>query len=290
MIIQNLFLFLLLFSSSAPGCKKKDSLPDALPFAAKPVTTPLQPGIADEVSGMADSKANPGALWLQEDSGNPPELQLVDYKGKLLKKVFIKGIKNRDWEDMALAPGPDNALNYIYIADIGDNNAQYSNYAIYRFPEPTADTVFSPDKISFQYEDGSYDAESVLVDPLTKDIYIITKKGTAARVYKLPYPQSTTAVIRATFVTTLSFNGAVGAAFSANGKEIIIKNYGKLYYWTRSANEALQTTLQKTPVLLSYQQEPQGEAVCFKNDGSGFFTLSEKSFMPSVTLNYYKRL
>jgi len=288
----HILLFLLSTSFCTSACNKPGNATDTLPFVSAPAATALMPGIADEVSGIADSRTTPGAIWIEEDSGNPTQVQLLNYTGSLLKKVFIKNAVNRDWEDMALATGPDNSLHYLYIADIGDNNAQYSSYSIYRFAEPTAstDTVFSPDKINFQYPDGPHDAEAMLVDAATKDIYIITKRDAVSKVYKLAYPQSTTAVVQATFVTSLSFTGAVSAAFSANGKEIIIKTYGSLYYWQRGQNETMQTTLQKSPVVLGYQPEPQGEAICFKNDGSGFFTLSERSFAPSVALYFYKRL
>ena len=285
---------LLLLSASllAAVCKKKEAGPEALPFASVPVATPIVPGLADEVSGMADSKANPGALWIEEDSGNPPRVILLQHNGALQKKIYIKGATNRDWEDMALAAGPDATKSYLYIADVGDNSARYSNYSIYRFPEPlaTTDTVYAPDKINFTYPDGAHDAEAILVDSRTKDIYIITKRDAASQVFKLAYPQSTTTATEAQLVVTLPFTGAVGAAISPDGKEIMIKTYPGIFYWKKAATETIETALQKKGVALPYMPEPQGEALCFKNDGSGFLTLSEKSFAASVGLQFYKRL
>ena len=86
------------------------------------------------------------------------------------------------------------------------------------------------------------------------------------------------------------FTGTVSAALSKTGSELIIKTYTTLFYWTRSAGETIESTLAKAATKLSYQLEPQGEAVCFKADNTGFYTLSEKSFAPSVSLNFYKRL
>jgi hypothetical protein len=181
---------------------------------------------------------------------------------------------------------------YIYIADIGDNNSKHTSYSIYRFPEPkaTTDIVSQWDKITFVYPDGSHDAEAMFIDERTKDIYIITKRDATSKVYKLAYPQSTTALITATFVTDLSFTGTVSATASINGSELIIKTYTTLFYWTRKETESIDSTLNKAPVKLSYKLEPQGEAVSFKKDNSGFFTLSELGFASSVTLNFYKRL
>jgi hypothetical protein len=96
--------------------------------------------------------------------------------------------------------------------------------------------------------------------------------------------------MQATLVTTLTFTGAVSAAFSPSGAELMIKTYSSIYYFPRDPAQSIAAALQKAPLVLGYTQEPQGEAICFKNDNSGFFTLSERSFAPSVALNFYKRL
>ena len=61
-------------SKPAPGFK---DVPDAYPV------TP----ILAEASGIADSKINPGYLWVEEDSGNPPLVTLLSHQGKILKTV-----------------------------------------------------------------------------------------------------------------------------------------------------------------------------------------------------------
>jgi hypothetical protein len=286
-------LFSILICTACCNSKQKD-VPAAatLPFAATPVATPVSPGIIDEASGIADSRANPGCLWVEEDSGNPPDIYLLKYNGSLLKKIAIKGAQNRDWEDMAVSSGPAAGTSYIYLADIGDNNSSYKSCSILRFPEPDAakDVVEDWDKINFIYPDGPHDAEAILVDDATKDIYVITKRDAQSKVYKLAYPQSLTEVNIAAFVTGLPYTGVVSAAFSKNGQEFIIKTYTSLFYYTRKSGESMDAALTKAATTLSYQLEPQGEAVCFKNDNTGFYTLSEKSFAPSVSLNFYKRL
>lgn len=243
------------------------------------------------MSGIADSKSVAGFLWVEQDGGNPPELLLLSYNGILDKRIPIRNIQNRDWEDMVIAPGPDAGKNYIYLADIGDNNLQYTTYFIYRFhePSPTIDTVFAVEKITFQYPDGSHDAEAILVDPTTKDIYIITKRDATSKVYKMAYPQSTGSLNTGVLIGSLPFSGAVSAALSPDSKEIIIKTYPGLFYWKRQAGENIETVLTKAPITLAYTIEPQGEAICFKNDNTGFYSLSERGFATSVNLNFYKR-
>jgi hypothetical protein len=292
MRFQKILAFILL---AAMACQKKAPGNENQTnggFETVPQTKSLTAGILDEASGIADSKANPGYLWVQQDSGNPNDIALLSHDGSFLKKITINQAINRDWEDMALANGPVAGINYIYLADIGDNSLASSTYFIYRFAEPAASAtvVSAVDKISFQYPDGPHDAEAILVDNNTNDIYIITKQDMPSRIYKLAYPQSTTTVNTASLSGTLSFTGATSAAVSPDGKEMLVKTYTAIWKWKKNTGQTIEQSLAGTPVALTYQFEPQGEAICFKNDNAGFFTLSEKpSVIAAVNLNFYKR-
>ena len=253
-------------------------------FDSLPTGYVLSPTIS-EISGIADSKVNPGYVWGQEDSGNPPQLYLIQHNGVVQKRVYLKGVTNRDWEDMALAG------NDIYIAETGDNGRVYSEYCFYRFPEPSAstDTVNTIEKIRFVYEDGAHDAESFLVDPVSKDIYIFTKRDNPSLLFKLDYPYSLTDVNTARKVGSLPYTSIVSADITDDGKEVLVKNYSAIYYYKRVANETIEQALAKPYSTLSYKVEPQGEAISFAQDGSGFFTISEKAFWNNVQLYFYKR-
>ena len=147
-----------------------------------------------------------------------------------------------------------------------------AQYFIYRFAEPASatDTVLHWEKITFQYPDGAHDAEAILVDNASKDIYIITKQDSPSRVYKLPYPQNTGATNTAVLAGSLSFTGATGAAISGDGTEILVRTYTSVYYWKRLGSQSVEDALASIPLLLETQFEPQGEAICFKNDSSVF--------------------
>ena len=265
---------------------------DSEGFETMPVASPIVPSVIDEASGIADSKANPGHLWVQEDSGNPNEIALLSHNGVLQKKINVNSAVNRDWEDLATGAGPVAGTYYIYLADIGDNALAASEYYIYRFPEPASatDTVLNWDKITFQYPDGAHDAEAILVDNASKDIYIITKQDSPSRLYKISYPQSTAGTNTATFEGSLSISGATSAAMSYNGAEILVRTYTSVYYWKRTPGQPVKDALSSNPVTLETQFEPQGESICFKTDNSGFFTLSERpAIIAGVNLNFYKR-
>jgi len=244
-----------------------------------------------EASGIADSKANAGYLWVEQDSGNPPDLDLLQHDGTWLKTIHLANVVNRDWEDIVLSAGPKTGVQYLYIAETGDNLLVHSDYAIYRLEEPVAatDTVKQVDKIAFFYPDGSHNAEAILVDADTKDIYIITKVDRRSKVYKLTYPYSLTVANKAEEVGILTYNLAVSAAISPSGKEIVVKTYDAIYSYARNSGETIIQTLGKEPVTLPYTAEPQGEAIVFANNDSGYYTISEKALASGVKLYFYRR-
>lgn len=282
-----LFTFSLLMMLFSCTCEKDNVL--LPPFEGLTNQQPVQAGVIDEASGLADSRANPGFLWVNEDSQRPTAIHLLEHNGQYRKKVFIKNATNRDWEEIALADGPTAGKKYLYVAETGDNDHVYTEYALYRFEEPlaSADTVFQYDAIRFKYPDGSHDSEAFFVDASTKDIYVITKREAQSRVYRLPYPQSTSSVTTASFVAELPYNMVTAASYSSQG-ELLIKTYTDIYYYQRGANHTVADML-AVFTKLTYTSEPQGEAVSFSDDNSGFFTLSEKGFATSVSLNFYKR-
>ncbi|MEZ0610928.1 PE-PGRS family protein [Fibrella sp. WM1] len=279
-----------LLASLAIACDTKT--PSPVEFVTEPTMTVIDPNQIDEASGIAESRSQPGTLWVEQDGGSPAELALLGHDGKIRGKLAIPNATNRDWEDLTSGPGPQNGLNYLYIADIGDNNGQYGQYTIYRLPEPTSvtDVPKSVERISFRYPDGARDAETLMLDPQTKDLYVVSKREAKVHLYRLPYPQSTTETITAELLGELPFTYVTGGAFSSDGSEILLRTYTNVFYWSRKSGQSVADVLQLTDARsLSYRIEPQGEAICFERDNKGFFTLSEKANGINPTLNYYSK-
>ncbi len=267
-------------------------------FSSDPTVAPVLPGQIDEASGMVDSRSQPGNVWIQQDSGSPAELALLGYDGKVKGKISIPNFANRDWEELAGGPGPKEGTNYLYIGEIGDNNAEHVICQIYRLPEPVnlQTPITQVDRINFRYPDGPRDAEAMFVDPQTKDIYIISKREPNVRLYRLPYPQNVNEVtVLQAYGELPSFGQGLtgyvtGAAISPDGNEIMLRTYTTIYYWKRNADQSIADALQNgNSRQLPYRVEPQGEAVCFDKDNKGYFTISEKATASSVNLYYYAR-
>ncbi len=265
-------------------------------FASAQATGAITEASLAEVSGIVASQTNKGLLWVQEDSDNPNQIQLINENGAIQGTFTLPGIVNRDWEDIAVGPGPSAGVSYIYLADIGDNSFQYPTKTIYRFPEPDitgkqlpvqAD-VTGMETLNIAMPDGVKNAEALLVDPLTRDIYVIAK-DTNALVYVARYPQEVTKTIVLKKLAVLPFSSVTAADISADGKEMLIKTYTQIFYFRKKSNESLTELLRQIPDTIPYLLEPQGEAIGFTADQSGFYTLSEKLGTGTQKMYFYKR-
>ncbi len=256
----------------------------------------------DESSGIVASYRNKGLLWTHNDSGDKNRIFSMDANGKGTREFYLEGTINRDWEAISMATFPEGS--FIYVGEIGDNNAEFPTCAIYRVPEPEVaaatpqtNTLKNVQKITYKYPDGARDSEAFLIDQNTKDIFIISKRESSKRLYRLPYPQSFTQTNTAEFVQELTFSAGAGSPLyivdgnvSVDNQEIILKNYLQIFHWRRGANETIPEALKRTPKIQPYTAEPQGEGLCFAQDGSGYYTLSEQgNTSTSPKLYFYKR-
>jgi hypothetical protein len=249
----------------------------------------------DEASGLDASTANQGKYWTHNDSAGEPRIFLVEQDGAYIGSAILKGVKNRDWEDISVGPGPDDKKTYVYIGEIGDNEAIYPFKYIYRIEEPSlikGDEVVidNIDSIKFQFSDGARDAEALFIEPKSKDLYIFSKREKQINLYTLPYPQRTDTILVASYLLTMPVTQITAADYDGDRGELLIKNYDSIYYWKQSEEESILTMLKRKGTTLPYTAEPQGEALCFTLNGGGYLTTSEKKKGIEASMLFYKRI
>lgn len=289
--IISLFSVLLVACGDDPVLNPIESLSSN--FTQSPSKNQIKTKSLPEISGVAASQTMNGYLWVNQDSDNEIDLALIDTQGGVIKTFELKKrILNRDWEDIAVGVGPVENKSYVYIGDIGDNNKSYATKYIHRFEEiDNANTEIGKiETIAFVYpNDEKYDAEGLILDPLTKDIYVFTKQISISKVFKLAYPQKTQGINTAEFIGTVPVNFATGATISPDGREIIVRSYFDIQYWQRLNKEPLTDIFKKVSKSLPYLGEPQGEGVSFDKKGTGYYTISELGGGTEQYLYFYKR-
>jgi len=275
-----------------------------------------------EISGMVASIQNPGILWATEDSDNPATLIGLRSDGTIRGEWTLTGATNTDWEDTAIAT--TDGVPRLYIGDFGDNGAARTDLRIYRVTEPLigagvgggAIPAGDIEMIPFQYPEAPAgesgvgspgiparrDAESMIVEPGTGDIYIFSKRETVCRIFRLAHQTSYVgtqtleylgdmpAIIRDSIATTTA------ADISRDGLELAFRNYRHIFRYKRpDLSVSLATLLTGTEMVevepAPFVEEPICEAICFSASGDGFYTIGEiTGGLTKIPLFYYERL
>lgn len=255
----------------------------------------LQSSDIDEASGLAVSAKNPGTLWINNDSGDTARLFAVTPAGALQGIYPFDGAGAVDWEDVAIGPGPVPNAPYLYAGDIGDNGSVRPNVVVYRVPEPKVlddggtHPLSGVAALTLTYPDGAHDAEALMVDPRSGDIYVVIKHlalGGPAAIYRAPgdLESGTTTVLTRVGEVTLPrvpfFGAATAADISRDRKAIGIRTYGSVRLWYLGPQQSLVAALAAKPCRGPVPVEKQGEALGFQPDGRGYFTVSEGVQVP----------
>jgi hypothetical protein len=254
-----------------------------------------------EISGLAASR-NQDVIWAHNDSGDTPRVFAMSPTGYALATYEVRGADATDWEDMALGPGPEEGVEYLYLADIGDNASIRPEIAVYRAPEPSYDPASSlhaidAERLTLVYPDGSHDAEALLVDPRSGDLIIISKNiaGGPSGVFRARAPLETGDTIGLVKEAEIDFSALLpakvvpegtgplpsvlgkvptGGDISPDGSIVAVRTYGTAWLWQRNS-EDIALAFTAPPCEGPSEVESQGEAIAFHADGRGYLTASE---------------
>lgn len=252
----------------------------------------------NEASGLAVSRRNPGVVWVHNDG--LARLYALSTDGQMLATWRVNNAGDGDYEDVAIGPGPDPRVSYLYFGDIGNNNLTLEEFRLFRIPEPAvypyaADNppsrAFpSSTTLRFRYPDFAREAESLMVDPRSGDVFIVTKARGQAEVFRAAQAQlNAGGVTTLEPVATTAFSQAAAADISPAGDLIAVRQEDYAQMWTRSEVQSVGEALAGEPWFLPVigrPTEPNGEALGFAADGSGYFTISEG---PDPTLYFFPR-
>ena len=245
-----------------------------------------------ESSGLVASRSTSGAYWTHNDSGDGPFIYALNARGASVGVFRVTGAQAHDWEDISIGPGPERGKSYLYIGDIGDNNATRSEIVVYRVAEPTLSpesatlTKARPgktekaDAIRLRYPDGKYDAESLIVHPVTGNIYIVTKVALLNPVVYEAHasPDTVITMKRIGEIRVPSLFGGVltGASISGDGRRVAFCDYFQGYELVLPAKSYDFNDIWKQRMTgFDLGKRKQGEAIAYRPDGKAFLATSE---------------
>ena len=222
-----------------------------------------------EASGLANSRRVPGRYWTHNDSGQPV-LFALDSRGAVTGQLRVTGATVEDWE--AVAVGPCGKGSCIYVADIGDNEAERRQITIYRVPEPEgASGTVAAEAFHATYPDGAHDAETLLV--AGDRLYVVTKGDTGpVGIYRFPaqLPSGSTVklerlggTVPAPAVESRITDGDV----SPDGQWVVLRSKSALTFY-RAADLLSGQWRPSATVDVTTLRESQGEGIAFGRDNT----------------------
>lgn len=257
----------------------------------------------NESSGLAASKCQPDVYWTHNDSGDDAFIYAMRGSGERLGTWTVIGASNIDWEDIA-SHRDELGKCFLYIGDIGDNVSRRAEHSIYRIVEPvvTAQTAASSKKhpletdnvevLQFRYPDSNHDAETLLVEPNTADIYVITKVISGpAGVYRLKSDFGGTGSVVAEKIADISVpsisNGLLtGGDISPDGRRVVICDYTEAYeFILRSDLKTFDDVWKQIPDAIDVGRRRMGEGVTYTADGSSLILTSEGKFSELIEVS-----
>jgi hypothetical protein len=161
--------------------------------ASAKIDRTIKDGRITESSGLAPSLLHPNVLWTHNDSGNPPRIYAIGPNGSTEAALTLRGQPNIDWEAIASFRGPPGSIApdaaLIAVGDIGDNNAVRSSVqiAIVREPNQLRSAPITPVRVlRLRYPGGPRDAETLMSDPHTGQLYVVSKTLFGSTLYSVP--------------------------------------------------------------------------------------------------------
>ena len=243
-----------------------------------------------EVSGIAVSRHNEGVYWVHDDSGAQAHVHALNEDGSH-RQTYRIDVGAVDWEDLALGPGPNPSVEYLYVADVGDNGTNRATVRLLRIAEPTVPAVPEPTRLvpheafHFTYPGGAIDVEALLVDWATGTPYLLEKNESAGgNVYKLPMPLApawteanpTTAIPVTSHRPLPPFVTAADA--SRCGLRAVVRTYVSGREYLRLPAASFDALFSQPPCRFTVPGFQQFEAIAYDASGWGLVTTSEQVF------------
>ena len=264
------------------------------------ITTIKEKAIS-ESSGLAASRSMRGAYWTHNDSGDGPFIYAFDTRGDSFGIFRVTGAEVRDWEDMAAGPGPQANKSYLYLGDIGDNDAVRDEVVVYRVAEPALTTATRrltkarpgstepAEAIRLRYPDGKHDAEALLVHPTTGNIYIVNKVPIAnPTVYEAIAPFTAGKLVTMRRIGEIHvpsiFGGVVtGGGISPDGTRVALCDYFQGYEIALPAGSRDFDEIWKQKMTgFDLGKRKQGESITYRLDGDALLATSEGKQSPLI--------
>lgn len=245
-----------------------------------------------ESSGIAASLCQPDVFWTHNDSGDDAFIFAMSESGKNLGTFRVTNARNSDWEDIASYKASDGTC-YLYVGDIGNNKLERPEVRVYRVKEPAVSDAGAlsdrknpmltepADAAAFKYQDTPHNAETLMVQPQTGEVYVLTKRLEGpSLVFKFKPQFGSEQPVIAQKVGEVSVpavpNGLLtSGSISPDARRVILCDYSGGYELNLRGGSSFDEIWKTKPLRVDLGDRKHGEAVTFSSDGKSIIGTNE---------------
>jgi hypothetical protein len=284
--VKEIFLFVAVISFNFLSAQK-----------IKTKKTCLIPNELKESSGIIFGANN--SIWTHNDSGGKSMLYQLNFKGEIIRRLFVSNAKNADWEELT-----EDRKGNVYIGNFGNNANLRKDLCIYKIPHPDSlkkDTVDAV-KINFRYEDQksfpptlknrNFDMEAMIF--YNDSLWFFSKNRTKpynayCKIYVLPAQKGNyTALLKDSIYLRgrkAIFSWITAAAINNTNDSILLLSHKKAWLITDFKNKRwCNAKIIKTRTTGLFSQK---EAVVLKNFNDIYITNEKLYFLRAKLLKAY---
>jgi hypothetical protein len=214
----------------------------------------LQDQRINESSGLAASRKHPGVYYTHNDRGHAPRVYAVSGETGATQAVLEIDTTPEDWEDIEVTESG------VWVGDIGGGaDLTRSKVSVLHFPEPDELSDDSPAVTEYElvYEDGPHNAEALMVDPQSDQVYVVTKDSRGGAIYAAPSELSAAggSLVRVAKAPP----NITAASWSPDGPGFALRNYPRAFVYSGLGVGS--------PKSVELPRSPQGESLVLLDDG-----------------------
>jgi hypothetical protein len=191
-----------------------------------------------ESSGLAySSKFSDLAYTINDENG--PIYTIRPSTGKVVGTIKLDGVKLGDPESLYVDP-----YGHIWLGDLGDNDEERDDAAIYAFNEPGAGKFEVKQTLKFpvNFDDGPTNVEAMLVNPISGQVYLIRKvkdKKKDGSIFALPNPLENGQTNRARKLDTKMPPWVTDGEITPDGARALVKTEDEIFVYDPESWELL---------------------------------------------------
>lgn len=229
----------------------------------------------EESSGLAISPKHDDLAYTINDGDDAIVYAIQISTGDVVGVTRVRGGKFEDTESIRI-----DGKGRMWLSDLGDNDRERDDAALYRFPEPGPGRhSVNAKRYPVSFEGGPADIESLLVHPKTGQMFLATRDEKApGTLYSLPKKLTRNGDNRATNLNKSVPVDTSDGTFTIDGSRALIRTGEAVHVF----DPETWTEVER----LSVPAVENGESISMEPGGTSFIIGSEGESSPLIRVAY----